>query len=85
MLLSIWDLCFAGLESAAGAETATKKRGRANSTTARCRRQARSADQSARTDAEKKFAFIFQLSGWAFVAPLCFALQVRDAGPRETR
>ena len=26
-------------------------------------------------------AFIFQLSGWALVAPSCFALQVPDAGP----
>jgi len=24
---------------------------------------------------KKKFAFIFQLPGWALVAPLCFALQ----------
>ena len=31
------------------------------------------------------FAFIFQLSEWALVAPSCFALQVRDASPQETR
>ena len=28
--------------------------------------------------AEKFFTFIFQLSGWALVAPSCFALQVPD-------
>ena len=46
----------------------------------RCRRQCTevwNADQSARS-AEKNFAFIFQLSGWALVAPSCFALQVPD-------
>ena len=36
-----------------------------------------SAVQSARS-AEKFFAFIFQLSGWALVAPSCFAQQVPD-------
>ena len=36
-----------------------------------------SDDQSARS-MEKNFAFIFQLSGWALVAPSCFALQVPD-------
>ena len=64
-----------------------QKVGGANSTIARCRRQCievRSADQSARS-AEIFFAFIFQLSGWALVAPLCFVLQVRDASPQETR
>ena len=35
------------------------------------RTEARSADQSVRS-AEKFFAFIFQLSGWALVAPSCF-------------
>ena len=25
----------------------------------------------------------FQLSGWALMAPACFALQVRDAGPQK--
>ena len=39
---------------------------------------AHSVDQSVQS-AEIFFAFIFQLSGWALVAPLCFALQVRDA------
>ena len=44
------------------------------------------ADQSAQS-AEIFFAFIFQLSGWALVAPSCFAQQVpdvkglRDPGP----
>ena len=45
-----------------------------------CRRQrieARSSDQSARS-AEKFFAFISQLSGWAFVAPSCFVLMHQD-------
>ena len=63
------------------------KSGGANSTIARCRRQCievRSADQSARS-VENIFAFIFQLSGWALVAPSCFVLQVRDASPQETR
>ena len=27
---------------------------------------------------ENFFTFIFQISGWALVAPLCFALQVPD-------
>ena len=70
----------------AGAETATKKWGD-NSTIVRCRRQCievRSADQSARS-AKKHFAFIFQLSESALVVPSCFALQVRDASPQETR
>ena len=35
------------------------------------------ADQSARS-AENFFTFIFQLSGWALVAPSCFAQQVPD-------
>ena len=39
--------------------------------------EACSADQSAQS-AEKFFAFIFQLSGWALVALSCFALQVPD-------
>ena len=68
-------------------ETATIKGGGANSTIARCRRQCvevRIADQSAQS-AEKFFAFIFQLSGWALMAPSCFVLQVRDASPQETR
>ena len=46
--------------------------------------EARSDDQSARS-AENFFTFIFQLSGWALVAPSCFVLQVRDASPQETR
>ena len=53
-----------------------KSGGGANRTIARCQRQcieARSADQSAQS-AENFFAFIFQLSGWALVAPSCFAL-----------
>ena len=41
------------------------------------RTEARSANQSARS-AENFFAFIFQLSGWALVAPSCFARQVPD-------
>ena len=41
------------------------------------RTEARSVDQSARS-AENVFAFIFQLSGWALVAPSCFAQQVPD-------
>ena len=32
---------------------------------------------SPRKAQETFFAFIFQLSGWALVAPSCFALQVR--------
>ena len=36
-----------------------------------------SGDQSARR-AEKFFAFIFRLSGWALVAPSCFALMHQD-------
>ena len=46
----------------------------------RCRRQCIevcSTDQSAQS-AEIFFAFIFQLSGWALMAPSCFALQVPD-------
>jgi len=39
--------------------------------------EARSGDQSARS-AEKFFAFIFQLLGWALVEPLCFALMHQD-------
>ena len=39
--------------------------------------EARSGDHSARS-AEKFFAFIFQLSGWALVAPSCFALMHQD-------
>ena len=57
------------------------------STFAHCQRQCIevcSADQFAQI-AENFFAFIFQLSGWALVAPSCFALQVRDASPQETR
>ena len=41
------------------------------------RTEARSADQSARSG-ENFFSFIFQLSGWALVAPSCFAQQVPD-------
>ena len=41
------------------------------------RTEVRNADQSARS-VEKIFAFIFQLSGWALVAPSCFAQQVPD-------
>ena len=44
--------------------------------TERCRRQSievRSADQSAQS-AEKKFRHHFSVSGWALVAPSCFAL-----------
>ena len=77
---------FSRYESNSGAETATKSGG-ANRTIARCRRQCIevcSADQSARS-AEMFFAFIFQISGWALVAPSCFVLQVRDASPQETR
>ena len=47
---------------------------------ARCRRQCIevcSADQSARS-VEIIFAFIFRLSGWALVAPSCFALRIPD-------
>ena len=68
-----------------GAETATKSKG-ANSTIARCQRQCIevcSGDQSAQS-AENFFAFIFQVSGWALVAPSCFVLQVRDVSPQET-
>ena len=36
-----------------------------------------SGDQSAQS-AEKFFAFIFQLSGWAFMAPSCFVLMHQD-------
>ena len=46
-----------------------------------CRRQCTevcSADQSARSPEKKNFAFIFQLSGWALMAPSCFALLVPD-------
>ena len=61
--------------------------GGANRTITHCRRQCievRSADQSTQS-AEIYFAFIFQLSGWALMAPSCFALQVRDASPQEMR
>ena len=36
-----------------------------------------SADQSSQS-AENIFAFIFQVSGWALVAPSCFALCIPD-------
>ena len=39
--------------------------------------EACSGDQSARS-AEKIFAFFFQLSGWALVAPSCFVLMHQD-------
>ena len=41
--------------------------------TATAEGEVRSADQSARSG-ENFFTFVFQLSGWALVAPLCFAL-----------
>ena len=49
-----------------------------DTTLSRCRRQCievRSVDQSTQS-AETFSAFIFQLSGWALMAPSCFALQV---------
>ena len=39
--------------------------------------EARSGDQSAQS-AENFFAFIFQISGWAVVAPSCFVLMRQD-------
>ena len=39
--------------------------------------EVRNGDQSARS-AKKFFAFIFQLSGWALLAPSCFVLMHQD-------